>query len=140
LPVHRFFNQARTMASSDNHYGGDSESEDDNFNPAPADLSDDENGNAGKIQQTSSPAPEEDQRYSRPAGGAASKRPIQLTRDEDEDEENEEEEEEEEDDGGQQNADDDEEEEDDEDEDDVQGVSLTPSPLSMLAPPLAGVL
>ncbi|KAK4177765.1 hypothetical protein QBC36DRAFT_184175 [Triangularia setosa] len=27
---------------ADNHYGGDSESEDDNFNPAPADLSDEE--------------------------------------------------------------------------------------------------
>ncbi|KAK0611800.1 hypothetical protein B0T14DRAFT_439571 [Immersiella caudata] len=109
------------MASSDNHYGGDSESDDDNFNPAPADVSDDEGDNASKNQQTSSPAPDDDQRYSRPAGGAASKRPIQLTRDDEDDEENEEEEEEDEDGGGQQNLDDDEEEEDDEDEDDVQG-------------------
>jgi len=132
------------MASSDNHYGADSESDDDNFNPAPADLSDDENDGArnarNKSPQISSPAPEDDQRYARPSGGA-SKRPIQLTRDdEDDDEEVEEDEEEDEEEAVQKNnADDDEDDEDDEDEDDVQGVS-TDLPPSLRSSDSAGAL
>ncbi|KAK3346595.1 hypothetical protein B0T25DRAFT_520975 [Lasiosphaeria hispida] len=110
------------MSSHDPRYGGDSDSDDDNFNPAPADLSDDENNaqdtRARKTNRneprTSSPAVEEqeddDEDEVQPPAG---KQPRIAQLDEEEDEEEEDEEE--------QNDNEDDEEEDDEDEDDVQG-------------------
>ncbi|KAK3361950.1 hypothetical protein B0T24DRAFT_670889 [Lasiosphaeria ovina] len=115
------------MASSTTNYGGDSESDEETFNPAPADMSDDEGGAASSlvrkaVARTSSPAAaddddDDDDEDAPPPSKHATKRPRpppvnEAAEDEDEDEEEEEE-------GGQ--NDDEEEEEDDEDEDDVQG-------------------
>jgi transcription elongation factor SPT5 len=119
------------MASYD-----DSESDDDNFNPAPADVSDDENmddappSGGGGRKGTSSPAArhDDDDDDDRPAK-PASNRPFKSVADEDEDEDAEEEEEE----ADQRN--DDEEDEDEEDEDDdIQHVSCQSIP--SLPPPL----
>ena len=110
-------------------FAGDSESEDDNFNPAPADISDDENDAhttqraAGKSdRRASSPAAEidDDEDEDRPSK-SASKRP----RDDDEEDENGDEEDEEEAGVGNNDDDEDEEEEEDEDDDDVQHVSAS---------------
>lgn len=111
------------------HYGGDSESEDDNFNPAPADMSDDEAENSSPRvarktdHRTSSPVAdddqdeEEDDEDSRPKH--ATKRP--RNHNEEEDAEGEEEEEDDDEGGGRHDDDDDEDEDDeDDDEDDVQ--------------------
>ncbi len=106
------------MASNDLRYGGDSESEDD-FNPAPADLSDDENDRAPRISSPAADNHEDDEdEDARPSNGA-SKRPRHEA-DDDEDEEGGDAEGDEE----QQHDEDEEEEDDDEDEDDVQGVRL----------------
>lgn len=129
-PIPTFPSQpSPNMASYD-----DSESDDDNFNPAPADVSDDENmddaptsgsGARKAASPTSSPAAghddddEDDHRPAKPAG----KRPFKSVADDDEDEDAEEDEEEVE------QRNDDEEEEDEEDEDDdVQHVSCQSSP------------
>ncbi|KAK3385388.1 hypothetical protein B0H63DRAFT_501354 [Podospora didyma] len=113
------------MASSDPRSMGDSESEDDNFNPAPADLSDDEEAakNARSPRKanprTSSPALDDDgsdeEEESPVRNTGATKRPSRaasvVENDEDEDEDEDEE--------PAQNDDD--EEEDEDDEDDVHG-------------------
>lgn len=122
---------------ADNHYGGDSESEDDNFNPAPADLSDEEqdaNDSSPRVSRkndhrSSSPVADEDHdededEDERPSG-RATKRPRIAADDDDDDDEGGEDDEEEEDDeegGGHRDGDEDDEEdeEDEEDEDDVQ--------------------
>lgn len=104
------------MASNDQHYGGDSESEDD-FNPAPADMSDEENdAENDRGGRTSSPAADDDDEDAGRSNGA-SKRPQNDDEEEgDEDEDAE---------GGGEDLDEEEEEEeeDEDDEDDVQGVS-----------------
>ncbi|KAK5657434.1 hypothetical protein OQA88_3006 [Cercophora sp. LCS_1] len=96
------------MASNDQHYGGDSESEDD-FNPAPADMSDDENDRGGR---TSSPAADDDDEDGGRSNGASKRQRL------DDEEEGDEEEDAE---GGGEDLDEEEEEEDEDDEDDVQG-------------------
>lgn len=94
---------------SSNRYD-DSEEEDD-FNPAPADLSDEE---------PDQPASDNHARESSPADDAPAPSKSRVIDDDDEEDE---------DDAGQHDDDDEEEDEDDEDEDDVQQVSL-----SLLAP------
>ncbi len=131
------------MASSDRHRGGESDSEEDNFNPAPADLSDDEND--GEVRRSRN-RDERDARNSSPANdeeeddGADSRRsrgPSKPSRVDDEDDddgidhgEGEDQEDQEEEEGGssrrQNGIDEEEEEEEDDDDDDIQGVSVGP--------------
>jgi hypothetical protein len=104
-----------TMSSHDPSRFDDSEDEED-FNPAPADISDEEqDGDDKKIKRGSSPAPRDDD-------DDEDERPSKSRHADDDDEE---EEEEEEDNPKRRDDDDDDEEdeEDDEDEDDVQQVS-----------------
>lgn len=129
---------------ADNHYGGDSESEDDNFNPAPADLSDEEqdaNDSSPRVSRkndhrSSSPVADEDHdededENERPSGRATKRPRIAADDDDDEGGEDDEEEEDDEEGGGHRDGDEDDEEdeEDEEDEDDVQHVSLHPASL-----------
>ncbi|KAJ0144857.1 Quinate dehydrogenase [Fusarium oxysporum f. sp. albedinis] len=105
-----------TMSSHDPSRFDDSEDEED-FNPAPADMSDEEqDGDDKQIKRGSSPAPRDDD-------DDEDERPSKSRHADDDDEE--EEEEEEEDDNPKRRDDDEDEddEEDDEDEDDVQQVS-----------------
>lgn len=99
------------MASTDHNRYDDSEDEDD-FNPAPADLSDEEPdqdaGDRPSDARESSPAADDDD-------AAVASKPRRV--DDDEDEEQDEEE-------GGAHDDEEEEDEDDEDEDDVQQVSF----------------
>lgn len=111
------------MASNDHNRYDDSDDEDD-FNPAPADLSDDEPSHnsgqrhAGSDARESSPAADDDD-----AAAAPKSRRV----DDDEDDEQDDEE-------GGQNDDDEEDDEDEEDEDDVQQVSLPLSQFAFLVP------
>ncbi|KAK0716694.1 Spt5 C-terminal nonapeptide repeat binding Spt4-domain-containing protein [Apiosordaria backusii] len=117
---------------ADNHYGGDSESEDDNFNPAPADLSDEENeaeNSSPRVSRkndhrSSSPVAEEehdeDEDEDERPSNRTTKRPRIAA--DDEGGEDEEEEEDEDDEGGGHGDDDEEDEEDEEDEDDEDDV------------------
>ncbi|KXX78667.1 Transcription elongation factor spt5 [Madurella mycetomatis] len=111
------------MASNEFHFGGDSESEDDNFNPAPADLSDEEinedegtaaRADGGDDRGNSSPAADEQNDEGddddEPPTKSATKRPHE---DDEEDEEGEDEEV-----AGEEDEEEEEEEEEDEDEDD----------------------
>lgn len=100
------------MASSDNNRYDDSEEEED-FNPAPADLSDDEGDHdtSNKHARDSSPVAADDD----DDAPAPSKSRL-ADDDEDEDQDDEE--------VAQHDEDEDEDDEDDEDEDDVQQVSL----------------
>jgi transcription elongation factor SPT5 len=126
-------------------FAGESDSEDDNFNPAPADVSDDENDAPAAQRATSiadrrgsSPAADHDEIDDDEDDEGPSKSASRQRRDVDDEDENGDEEEEEVD-AGRNGYDEDEEEEeeeeeeDDDDDDDVQHVSAihtgTPPPL-----------
>ncbi|KAK4236659.1 hypothetical protein C8A03DRAFT_35421 [Achaetomium macrosporum] len=103
-------------------FADDSGSEDDNFNPAPADLTDDETAKSDRrgSMAADNDDNDEDKDEERPSKSASKKRP----RDDDEEDENGDEEEQEENDdgeeeGGDVDGDDEEEEEEDEDDEDV---------------------
>jgi len=106
-------------------FAGDSDSEDDNFNPAPADASDDEEGTrvARKTadRRASSPAGDDDQNDEED-DDRPSKSATKQTRDDDDDDEVNGEEEEEEGDAGKNGYDEDEEEEEEEEDDDDDDV------------------
>ncbi|SPQ24594.1 ba316674-e394-4c5e-a3c8-0d9f728158b2 [Thermothielavioides terrestris] len=116
------------LANGPFQFAADSESEDDNFNPAPADLSDEENDDeSGQratdkgAQRASSPAAQkdgnnEDEDEERPPSKSPLKRPREE--DEEDDENGDEEEVEEDGDGGNGDDEEDEEEEEEEDEED----------------------
>lgn len=122
------------MASRDARHD-DSESDEDNFNPAPADLSDDEEAPRNARRKSSGPrARDDDEEEARPANGAARGSSRAIDEDDDEGEED--------DAGGRQNRYDDEEEdegdEDDEDEDDVQGVRISLESRTIFPTPMPG--
>ncbi|KAL1835380.1 hypothetical protein VTJ49DRAFT_6912 [Mycothermus thermophilus] len=121
------------MASAPFQFAGDSESEDDNFNPAPADLSDEEDG----ADHDDSPAHKKDRRGSSPAadndhdededegdGDEPVRTSKKRAREDDDEEENAADEEEEDveadGDGDEEELEEDDEEEEDEDDEDVQ--------------------
>ncbi|KAK1752970.1 hypothetical protein QBC47DRAFT_348255 [Echria macrotheca] len=106
------------MASNDPHFG-DSESDDDNFNPAPADISDDENEPRSAQKRSSSPAnarSDDEDDGARPSNGASAK-----SRQAADDEEGDEDEEDVGEDDEINDVDEDEEEDEEDDEDEVQG-------------------
>ncbi|KAK3937203.1 hypothetical protein QBC46DRAFT_12982 [Diplogelasinospora grovesii] len=109
------------MASNDLQFGGDSESEDDNFNPAPADLSDDETDGKRNARR-SSPVDDDDGNDHEADGASKRSRKTVAAEEDGEGEEDEEIEEEDEEDGGEQaDQDEDEDEEEDDEEDDIAG-------------------